>query len=474
MVEKRMSDKPAVETAEKRDVSALRRRVAALRTRKGADLDTAICDIIDLKGVSLAVLLEGLPRLPIRVQLAVARRVEDFFFFHPDRGRRLVGRLEKAIQKAAASCWPNLIAGLADVVARSGHVCPLTTDLRGALMAVVRSDTDLMRKGKAVEMLAHVGHRTAVPDILGLMVSTQESVDDYAHFSFLETSLFALKALGGEAILRLLINPLSLPALTQFRVEWRERDAEATQEVLKALQKLDDGFAQLLLKVVDLAEFNLPFTAMVMEGLEHRDKWVRQIATESFAKMKKHADIEHLMRMCQDPAPEVRLMAVQALGSFKGDLANERLMDVACNEQESYEMRMNALYALFGQKNASALESLRESPNPSIALNARGLRALLMPRDQGLKDLLDVLPAGAPSRMHELFHYLMELSRPEDLTLLLEASETLKTEAQREAWIPFLQMFLKNKAGPSLETVLAGLDERQRRVLEVLRKGFVI
>ncbi len=474
MIEKLIPDKKPTETAENRDVKGLRRRIAALRARKGAELDAAICDIIDLKGVSLAVLLDHLPRLPIRVQLAVVRRIEDFLFFHPDRGRRLVARLEKAVQKAAASCRPNLIAGLADVVARSGHVCSLATDLSGALMAVIRSDTDLMRKGKAVEMLAHVGHRAAVPDILGLMVSSQETVDDYAHFSFIETALFALKVLGGEAMLRLLVNPVSLPALTQFRVEWRDRDAELTHTILKALQKLDDGFAQLLLKVVDLAEFNLPFTAMVMEGLEHRDKWVRQIATESFAKMRKHADIEHLMRMCHDPAPEVRLMAVQALGSFKGDLANERLMEVACNEQESYEMRMNALYALFGQKNAAALESLRESPNPSIALNARGLRALLMPRDQGLKDLLDALTTVAPSRLHELFHYLMELARPEDLTLLLEVSETLKTEAQREAWIPFLQMFLKNKAGPSLDTVLAGLDERRRRVLDVLKQGFVM
>ena len=108
-----------------------------------------------------------------------------------------------------------------------------------------------------------------------------------------------------------------------------------------------------------------------------------------------------------------------------------------------------------------------------VAVNAQGLNALLMPREEGLKELLSQLPAVPPSRMHDLFHYLMELSRPDDLRSVIGVDAALKTAPQRKAFLPFLQMFMKNKAGPTLTKALTALKEKDRLALEVLSRGFL-
>ena len=455
----------------KHDLNALRLRVRRLIRASGKKLDNRICDIIDLGGYSLAVLLQRLPRLPEKVQVQAARRIEDCLFFHPDRGRRMTARLHHAIRQAAPSCRPHLLCALADVLARSGERATLEGDLGSEALELLESDTDWVRRGKAVELLSRFGRHSAIPTLIRLLGEALDGVDGYANFTFTETVLFAIKRLGGENLLRLLINPHSAAALAGFRLEWRDRKAAEAHAVIEALRPLDENFSQLLLKVVDLSEFALPFIAMVKEGLEHSDKWIRQVAVDSFAKIGRQTDTEQLLRMLADPASEVRLMAVHALGTAPAAQTGERLVTIALAESEGMEMRMNALYALFGQKNRSGLETAAGSPTLTVALNARGLLALLGSRADGLKDLLVRVKALPAEHMPDLFHYLLELARPEDLKALMAVHADLHEEATRAVYLDFLGRFLQSRAGPGLDTAMAALPPQERLALDALKSG---
>lgn len=457
----------------KHDLSALRRRVRRLIRYSGKKLDTRICDIIDLGGYSLAVLLQRLPRLPEKVQEHVSQRIEDFLFFHPDRGRKMAPRLYKAIKEAAPPCRPYLLSAMADVIARSGDRFAVEGDLGAEAFELLESDADWIRRGKAVELLTHFGTRMALPSLIKHLGDALDGVDGYANFTFTETVLFALKRLGGESLLRLLINPQSTAAMSGLRLEWRDRSPEEIQAALAALRPLNESFSQLLLKVVDLSEFALPFIAMVQEGLNHSDKWIRQVAVDSFAKIGRQTDTEQLLRMLSDPALEVRLMAVHALGAAPAAKTGERLISITLNESDGMELRMNALYGLFGQKNREGLETAAGSPTAAIALNARGLLALLGPREEGLKDLLVRVSALPTAQMAELFHYLHELARPEDLSALLTTHAGLRDESARAAFLIFLDRFLHARSGPGLDKAMEALKPQERLALDTLRSGLV-
>ncbi|MFZ2960265.1 MAG: hypothetical protein WA705_25565 [Candidatus Ozemobacteraceae bacterium] len=464
---------PKKRTGDNRNVRGLRRLISRLANLAGSKkLDDRICDIIDLRGFSLAVLLTSLPTLPVPVQERIARRIEDFLFFHPDRGRKLLNRLIAAIKTSDPLCRAHLLAAVADVAARSGERMVIPGDLTGEALALLEGGTDFVRRGKAVELLSIMECHTSIPVLIKVLREALEGIDAFPNYQFTETTLFALKRLGGEGLLRLLVNPQSPSVLTRFRLDWRDRPEKEAQAVLAAVNSIDESFAQLILKVVELSEFVLPFVPMVQEGLNHPDKWVRQTATEALSKAGKQADEEGLLRLLADPAPEVRLMAVHALGNRLPSETGEKLTSIAISEQETYEIRMNALYALFAQKNRDALENLMTSPAISISINARGLAALLYPREEGFKRLLDGLKEIPGSHMPDVFHYVLEMARPEDLFQLLATHAALKEPSQREAFIPLFSRFLQTRAGTSLDAAIAALPPRERSALTVLRDGF--
>ncbi len=454
-----------------RHVPRLSRRVRRLAKVRPARLDAAICDIIDLRGLAVAVLLRDLPRLPAKVQRRVAMRLEDFLFFHPGKGRRLMKRLASTIGRADPACRPHLLAALADVAAKVSRPSIDLADLAPLAREVLGSKADLMRKGKAVEILAFGREPEHVPVIIRLLQSALAGIETYANYHFAETALFALKRLGGESLLRLLVNPSSPEASRQLRLEWRAYPEEQLRAAVQTLQGLDEQVAPVLLKVVELSEYALPFMAMVREGMDHPDKWVRQAAAASMDKVTGQGGFEHLDRMLKDPAVEVRLMAVSSLGSYPVETTGERLTGIALDENEVPGIRMNALYALYAQKNRGALETLRQSPSPRLAANAIGLHALLAPREAGLKSLLEEVGNLVGEARPELFPYLLELARPDDLGLLLQFQAALPDAARREEFLGVVASFLRKNAGPALEKALGRLEPSRQSAVRALLGG---
>ena len=454
---------------ESRNVGALRRMVAQLEKTPEKRLTRAVCDIIDLGGYSLAVLLSRLSSLTIPVQTVAARKIEDFLYFHPEKGAKLFDRLLTAMREVDVVCRPFLLAALADVVSHveADHLTigKLAPDALDAL----DSNMDFARMGRAVELVAKATGVTGIPAIIRLMIKSADRLDDYANYQFIETSLMALKRLGGEPVIRLLVNPSSADAIRQLRMEWRSMDQQLLQDTLAALQQVDAGFAQIMLKVIDLSDFNLPFAAMIREGISHSDKWVRQAAVASMQKASEAISPEALARMLNDDSGEVRLMAVTSLGGFSKEQTGKTLEELAARQGESLEIRLNALYALFAQKNLAALENLMQSAdNLKLAVNAQGLAAMLMPREAGVRSMLKAFINVKTELLTEAGHYLLELLEPEDIEILITAHAAAANEVQRERLIDFLRQFVAKKAGPRFDQARARLSEAEQKALDLL------
>ncbi|EKD81408.1 MAG: hypothetical protein ACD_39C01824G0001 [uncultured bacterium] len=452
-----------------RNVAALRRMVEKLEKIPEKRLAGAVCDIIDQGGYSLAVLLEKIGSLTVPVQTAVSRKIEDFLYFHPEKGAKVFNRLLVAMRDADISCRPSLLAALADV---SGcmEVDHLTLGkLAPDALDALDSNMDFARMGKAVELIVKASGVSGIPSIIRLMIKSSERLDDYAHYQFIETALMALKRLGGEPVIRLLVNPSSADAIRQLRMEWRSIDQQLLQDTMAALQQVNADFAQIMLKVIDLSDFNLPFAAMIKEGMSHNDKWVRQAAAASMQKATETLSPEAIARMLNDESAEVRLMAVTSLGGFSIEQTGKMLEELAARQADSLEIRLNALYALFAQKNRAALEKIAgNDDNLKIALNAQGLAALLMPRDAGVRAMLKAFIGTRSELVLEAGHYLLEMLEPEDIEILISAHAAAASETQRERLIDFLRLFIDKKAGPRLDQARARLSEAEQKALEIL------
>lgn len=452
-----------------RNVKALRRKVEQLERTPAKRLEGAVCDIIDMGGFSLAVLLEKLPTLTVPVQVVVARKIEDFLYFHPEKGAKVFARLQNALRDADISCRPSLLAAVADVsdsieldYLAIGKLAPDALD-------ALDSNMDFARMSRAVELVVKASGVSGIPSIIRLMIKSSEKLNEYANYQFVETALMALKRLGGEPVIRLLINPLSAEALRQLRMEWRAMDQQLLQETMAALQRADADFAQVMLKVIDLSEFNLPFAAMIKEGVSHSDKWVRQAAAASMQKAAAALSPESLSRMLNDESSEVRLMAVTSLGGFDREQTGAMLEELASRQGESIEIRLNALYALFAQKNRAALENLaRVADNHCFTINALGLAAMLMPREDGARSMLKTFIEVGSDMLTEATHYLLEILEPEDVKILIDAHSAATSETHRERLIDFMRLFVVRKAGPRLDVARASLSEAERKALEIL------
>ena len=459
---------------EARDVKALRRLALNLVSVPEKKIDDAICDIIDIGGFSVAALLEKLPELPADTRHRVVRKLEDFFYFHPERGIRLFARIKKAIAAADPVCKPILVAILADISEKIDDNDLEISRMGDDALGVLYSDSDLLRKSKAIEILVKASSYAGIPRIIELMLDSTKSLDSYQNYHFMETSIMALKRLGGESLLRLLINPQSDTAMKQLRIEWRTMDSKLLAETLSMLQRLDADFAQVMLKVIDLSDFNLPFIAMVNEGVAHSDKWVRQAAVASMQKASEALSPEILSRMLNDSAAEVRLMAATSLGGFSKEQTGEILEELASRQGESLEIRLNALYALYSQKNIEALKNLAIQPdNFKTAINAQGLASLLMPHEDGIKTMLSAYCASRSEFAAEAGHYLMELLEPEDIKFLIESHASAGSETQRERILEVIACFIDKKNGPRLDVALGKLSDAERKALKLLSPNLV-
>lgn len=456
-----------------KNVPELRKKVMKLRRYKGKRLDNAICDIIEMGGYSLAVLLEKMPLLPGEKQLQVARRVEDFVYFHPEKGVRVFGRMKKALKQADEACVPHMLAAVADVADVADKIDENKgleiADVKEVALEVLDSDADFARIGKAIEILVRESSVDSIPAIIKKMIKSSENSSKIDNYQFIEESLLALKKLGGESVLRLLINPVAPEALRQLRLRWRADQEPLLDEIMTSVKQLDAEFAHLMLKVIDLSSFNMPFSAMIAEGLAHENKWVRQAAAASMEKATEALDPDVLLKMLQDPAQEVRLMATTSLGGFKINQTGEVLEMLAAKDDETTEMRMNAIYALHAQKNRAALARISHCDNRQLSAQATGLGALLIERSSGLEVLLKAYSSSTSDVLAQIANYLLELAEPEDLAIFVERyDKSVGSESQRQRFLALLQSFAKAKAGPRLSRVLQQLPEKEREAVKLL------
>ncbi|MBF0544313.1 MAG: HEAT repeat domain-containing protein [Candidatus Riflebacteria bacterium] len=450
------------------DLRKIKQQVKNLSRFEGKKLKRKICDIIDLKGFSISVLLFKLPSFSRETQLEIVKCIEDLFFFHPRRGLKLLKRLCTAIKKSDSSCRVHLLCAIADILASSSKTQELPPELVIDAMIVLNGEKDLMRKGKAVEILSQFEYRSAIPDMLEKMIEALSNIDAYENFKFVEIVMFAIKRLGGDTLLRLVINPSSNSAQTRLRLDWKEKEAEEIKAIMKVIAKFDSGLSQVLLKFVELSEFAFPFLSMVQEGLLSEDKWVRQAAVSALGTIDQDFAIEQIAKMLKDESAEVRLMAVTGLGNFPPGQTGEQLKTIAFAEQETIEIRLNALYALFSQKNSSALDALVQSPTRLVSVNALGLKALLMEKIDGLKFLLEKMDELNSDMLTHLFHYLLEISNPESLIMFVNKHSSMRDGDKREAFIDFLKAFLEKQAGPNLETEIMKLTPAERSAIRSL------
>jgi hypothetical protein len=465
------SASPSEKKSLKKSLALITRKIDRLAALLPEKRDAAICDIIDLRGPALALLLKRLPDLPVEIQKLVAVRVEDLLFFHPARGKRLLPRLMTALAAVDPACEPHLVAAAGDVIAA---LPPGKAEVPEAIIEpaarLLEAPIDLLRKGKAVELLSLKNSFRHIPALLRTFHASTAQIDSYANFTFFESTMFALKKLGGEGLLRLLVNPQSIEGMTQFRMKWHQAAREDDREVIQQLSRMGDDFPGMVLKVIDLSENNIPFLASIQEGLKHTDKWIRQMATASMSKVKTKDGLEFLGRMLKDDSQEVRMMAVNSLGNFPVDLVGETLRKMAANESENVNIRLNSLYALYHQKNLTALKSLISCPMEAVSMNAKGLSALLMPTDEGLQYLIDLYDTTSTQHVTEFFHFFMEIARPEDLGKVVELFDSAKGEERRGLALDFLTAFLSNKAGPKLDKAVLALPAAQRKAVEILIK----
>ncbi len=458
-----------IEKIDSNDENSVRQMIADLENIEEKHLNDAVCDIIDIGSKPIVMLIEALPNMSEEVGSIVVQKLEDFFYFHPEKGEKVVERLKKSVREAPERYRAGLLSALSDILEVIDESGETIGTMGEEAMAVLCSNTDITRIGKAIEILIRAEKCDSIPHIIKLMTKNTDKLDKFEYYQFIETSLLALKRLGGEAVLRLLVNPLSDSAIKQLRIEWRTKEQKLLDDTLIALQNLDSDFAQVMIKVVDLSEFNLPFAAMLNEGIKHSDKWVRQAAVEAMSKTSENMTPEALSRMLSDPAPEVRLMATTSLGAFDKKQTGDLLLDLAGREDESIDIRLNALYALYSQGNLAALQQLAaKKENEKITVNAEGLAALLMPHEQGLHKMLEVYLSTKESLLPEAAHYLSELAVPEDIGAMV-AVHSKGNEEQRDKMIRFLKAFVENNDGPKLESAMkAQLNDAERSALKRL------
>ena len=452
-----------------KNTEALRDAVKDLKNVSAKKLNDAICDIIDLGGYSIAVMVDSMPELESELQLAIARKLEDFFYFHPENGRKLFGRIKKTLPLVDEKVRKHFLASLSDISAEMDDGEKELGMLGDEALDILRSDADLMRMSKAIEIAVKGERKDSIPHIINLMIKSVKNLDEYQGYQFIETALMAMKTLGGESILRLMINPASPNALKQLRMEWRDVNETLTSEILSSLESVDEDFAQVMLKVIELSEFSLPFAAMINEGLNHPDKWVRQAAAGTMQSASSALEPEALSRLLNDEAPEVRLMAVTSLGGFTVAQTGMLLENIAMKSEETMDIRLNALYALYSQRNLTALLSIaKQTDNPKLRVNANSMAAMLMPHSEGVEHILEIYGKTAEDLLPDVMHYLTELIEPEDIHTLIEIHGR-STGQTRDRMLNLIHIVLEQKSGHRLDTAIDKLTPAEQEAINMLK-----
>ena len=84
-----------IEKIDSNDENTVRQMIADLENIEENRLNDAVCDIIDIGSKPILMLIEALPDMSEEVGSIVVQKLEDFFYFHPEKGEKVVEKICK-------------------------------------------------------------------------------------------------------------------------------------------------------------------------------------------------------------------------------------------------------------------------------------------------------------------------------------------------------------------------------------------
>jgi HEAT repeat protein len=241
-------------------------------------------------------------------------------------------------------------------------------DVRASLTELIRGQESGPVRATALEVLAEMGDRDAVPALIDALRDPHE-----------EVRKLAALALGRLRDLRA-VEPLLLAASSGEGSTWFQG------EVMRALAQLGDPRA-------------LP---AVLRAREAADPFVRKCAAEALGRLGDSQVVPALIEMLADPAREVRLAALNSLATRRDARALEDLVPVLQDEAE--DIREAAADTITAINDRQAVEPLlrvlRAGSNPARQLAAELLGKLR--DDRAEEPLLTALTDDVDPETREL------------------------------------------------------------------------
>ena len=158
-----------IEKIDSNDENTVRQMIADLENIEENRLNDAVCDIIDIGSKPIVMLIEALPDMSEEVGGIVVQKLEDFFYFHPEKGEKVVERLKKSVREAPERYRAGLLSALSDILEAIDESGETISTMGEEAMSVLCSNTDITRIGKAIEILIRAEKYDSIPHIIKLM-----------------------------------------------------------------------------------------------------------------------------------------------------------------------------------------------------------------------------------------------------------------------------------------------------------------
>ena len=165
--------------------------IADLENIEENKLNDAVCDIIDIGNKPISLLIESLPEMSEEVGKTVVQKLEDFFYFNPEKGEKNIDVLKKSIKNVPENYRAGLLSALSDILDAVDDTGNIISSMNQEALEVLKSDADIARISKAVEILVRAEETKSIPVIINLMNKNTSLLDKYEYYQFIETSLLS-------------------------------------------------------------------------------------------------------------------------------------------------------------------------------------------------------------------------------------------------------------------------------------------
>lgn len=177
----------------------------------------------------------------------------------------------------------------------------------------------------------------------------------------------------------------------------KTKSTKAMEALLKALPTATEPLrARIEDSLVEMEHPDLDSNVNIL--LESKNSSARFSAVRIIGKQKKHGSAPILMKMLEDPNPDVRNAAINALGDYREAGVSERLIAILTNQDIAPQLRATAALSLGKLGEEKALQPLFESVNDNNEIVRVGTaKALGSYRKQEVIDTLGALATQDPS-----------------------------------------------------------------------------